>query len=333
AGPRGGNHGHFDLLNFELFGFGKPLIADPGPLRYDNSSDRKYVVSTFAHNTVSADGVNVGSLEGNDPPGIGVDQWTVTPTSVQVTAHHFGYAFLTGGPVVARSLWYDRQGTILVVDWAEGVESHTWSTSFNIPGSSFTANLPLGTIRSTNASGGNVQIQSLLTAGQTATNLTKFTSSQPPPNEKNTAQHYSVSQTGSFVCFATLISAYNGAAPPSTSAILTTSPAPGATVQIQLNKSGVLQNVVFTPPGLVRLNSRAASRGGDSDLVYDSRGYLHEVFYDRDDRDLKYTVRSPNGKWSILQTIDNGSAVGFNPSIAVDSKDRLGIAYTDSVNA
>ena len=29
AGPKGGDHGHFDLLNFELYGYQKPLIADP----------------------------------------------------------------------------------------------------------------------------------------------------------------------------------------------------------------------------------------------------------------------------------------------------------------
>jgi hypothetical protein len=29
-------HGHFDLLNFELFGYGKPLISDPGLYKYDD---------------------------------------------------------------------------------------------------------------------------------------------------------------------------------------------------------------------------------------------------------------------------------------------------------
>ena len=30
AGPKGGVHGHFDLFGFELSGFGRPLLSDPG---------------------------------------------------------------------------------------------------------------------------------------------------------------------------------------------------------------------------------------------------------------------------------------------------------------
>ncbi|RYE74322.1 MAG: alginate lyase family protein, partial [Myxococcales bacterium] len=50
AGPKGGSHGHMDLLNFELWSGGRPLIVDPGPYLYDNSADRNYVISTKAHN-------------------------------------------------------------------------------------------------------------------------------------------------------------------------------------------------------------------------------------------------------------------------------------------
>ena len=51
AGPKGGFHGHNDLLNFELWSGGRPLIVDPGPYLYPASADRDYVVSTKAHNT------------------------------------------------------------------------------------------------------------------------------------------------------------------------------------------------------------------------------------------------------------------------------------------
>ena len=46
AGPKGGGHGHLDYLNFELYGYGKALIADPGPWAYDNSPERAYALST-----------------------------------------------------------------------------------------------------------------------------------------------------------------------------------------------------------------------------------------------------------------------------------------------
>jgi hypothetical protein len=117
VGPKGGGHGHYDLLNFELFGYGRPLIADPGLYKYDGSAQRKWVVSTPAHNTLSVDGVSHGSLEGSSNPGFAVTQWTVADDYVQVTAHHYAYGGLLGRPVVARSLWYDRDGTILLVDW------------------------------------------------------------------------------------------------------------------------------------------------------------------------------------------------------------------------
>ena len=59
AGPKGGVHGHYDLLNFELYGGSRLLISDPGAYQYGTSADRNYVVSTKAHNTLNVDGQNV----------------------------------------------------------------------------------------------------------------------------------------------------------------------------------------------------------------------------------------------------------------------------------
>ncbi len=334
AGSKGGQHGHFDELSFELSGYGKPLIADPGAYRYDTSANRAWAISTPAHNTVSLDAANHGALEGATNPGFKVDSWDVQADHVQITAHHFGYSYLSGGPVVSRSIWYDYDGTMLVLDWAEGAENHDVKTSFLIPGTSTARNLPTGTIRSTNASGGNVKIQALLQAGQTASYKTTgiFTSNNPPPNQSDPATQFFVYQTGSFVVFATLITAYTGTTPPNITASLTSTPAIGQPVSIHLNKNGTESDIAFTPPVLTRPDAKGTTRGSYSDLAYDKQGRLHLAFFDRDDKHLKHTVRSATGKWSPVETIDNGLLCGFDPSIAIDSKGRVGIAYTNANN-
>ncbi|MFN7943963.1 MAG: alginate lyase family protein [Blastocatellia bacterium] len=59
CGPLGaGNHGHLDLLNFEMAAYGQSLIVDPGRYTYDESGDVNWRVlfrGTVAHNTVLVD--------------------------------------------------------------------------------------------------------------------------------------------------------------------------------------------------------------------------------------------------------------------------------------
>ncbi|HBH78860.1 MAG TPA: hypothetical protein DDY39_03440, partial [Nitrospira sp.] len=62
CGPLGaGNHGHLDLLSFEAYAYGTPLIIDPGRYTYDESGPVNWRVrfrNTAAHNTVLVDGRN-----------------------------------------------------------------------------------------------------------------------------------------------------------------------------------------------------------------------------------------------------------------------------------
>ncbi len=62
CGPLGaGNHGHLDLLSFEMAAYGKPLIVDPGRYTYDESGEtnwRALFRGTSYHNTVLVDGKN-----------------------------------------------------------------------------------------------------------------------------------------------------------------------------------------------------------------------------------------------------------------------------------
>jgi hypothetical protein len=68
-------------------------------------------------------------------------------------------------------------------------------------------------------------------------------------------------------------------------------------------------------------------------MQYDSSGNLHLAYYDDVSHDLKYTVLDTSGNWSPVQTIDDNPDVGFNPSLAINSKNQVGIAYSDTQNA
>ncbi len=333
AGPFGGNHGHYDLLNFELFGYGHPLIADPGPYIYGTSTDRNYAISAKAHNTINVDGLNMGQLEGADNPGIQVTQWDVDSNHAQITAAQDGYQYLDGGPIVSRSMWYDLNGTMVIVDWGEASSSHTFSQSFNLVGDS-TQVAPAqadGSFYTRYSAGGNVKVAPVPRSGQTISRSLTFVTSTPTGDYKDTAYRYSVSQTGTFVCFVTLITTASGSvASDTTTATLLAAPTPGKTVKVQLSENGVDQTLYFTPPGVTRLNSTAQNPGSYNDIAYDKSGNLHMAYYDRTNHHLMYTVRGTNGKWSPAEVIDAGTDTGLFPSIAVDSKGRPGIAYFDA---
>src|SRR2546422_829932 len=165
SGPTGGAHGHFDLLNFELFGYGKPLISDPGLYQYGTSVRRNWAVSTPAHNTISIDNASHAALEGVINPGLYSSGLSSVAGGYQITGSHRAYQGLIGAPVVTRSIWYDGDGTMVIVDWGESTTSHSFTTSFLLPTTTTSRDLAAGWIHTGFASG-NVKIQSVLQAGQ-----------------------------------------------------------------------------------------------------------------------------------------------------------------------
>ena len=57
GGPYGYGHQHEDKLNVILYAHGRVLIADPGNYQYDTSEWRRYMLSSWSHNTVTVDGM------------------------------------------------------------------------------------------------------------------------------------------------------------------------------------------------------------------------------------------------------------------------------------
>lgn len=344
AGPTGGIHGHFDLFNFELFGGGRPLISDPGPYRYGDGADRDYVLSTQAHNTLSIQGgPSHAALEGANNPGVVIDHYSVTGSSIHVTAHHHAYQSRPGRPVIGRSIWYDLDGTILLVDWAEGNAEHTYVQSYNIQTEGITDNVsgvePDGSFRS-KYSGRNVKVAPIDIGDQTvARGGLTFVTNDSSGNHasdpyKDDAYRFTVAQTGTFVYFVTLITAYDGlVAPDTTATLLTTNAGPGDTIQVELTKGGVPQTVVFEAPHVERpAPNLGRTSGGPNDIEYDSSGRLHVAYYDRTEKHLKYAVQETSGLWSVIETIDNSHMAGEYISLALDSNGLPGVAYYEGNN-
>jgi len=253
-GPQGGTHGHPDYLNFELYGFGKALIADTGPWAYDNSPQRAWAMATPSNNTISVDNTSADDLEGVNNPNIVLDQWDVQSDFVQVTAHYVGNSSLSGDPVLARSIWYNYSGTMLVVDWTWCPDVHQYTVSFNLDDSATTNS---DKSIQTNDSSGNVKISPLLLPGQTAAATTSATYDNSTFNtfadfslseQPGSAVRYTVSQKTGNAVFAELITAYGGTSAPDVTANFAATPVPGKPVKIDLTQNGVTQTITFTPP-------------------------------------------------------------------------------------
>jgi hypothetical protein len=332
AGPKGGIHGHYDLLNFELFGYGRPLIADPGLYLYDNSATRNNIISTKYHNTIGIADLNHGQLENSNS--IHTTGITSVAGGHMISAGHQGYFFLPGAPTVSRSIWYDSDNTMVVVDFVESTTARNWEQSFTVENQNTSRDLANGLIYTKNLDGlGNVRIQSLLRPGQSAYAQTSgvITSDLSPPDHANPATRYYVQHLNTtYAVFATLITAHSGSASGATST------ASWVTAPTSFGQSAVLNingtNITFSPPAYERLNSVAQSRGAFNDIAYDAAGRLHMAFWDRDDKNLKYAVRDTNGVWSTVQVVDDGYYCGYNPDIEIDASGRPGIAYQDAWN-
>jgi hypothetical protein len=141
CGPLGvGNHGHLDLLNFEAYAYGTPLIMDPGRYTYDESGPVNWRVrfrGTAAHNTVLVNGRNQTRYEwkknrfkisGPEPD-----------REIKAFIHKPGLDYLHGVarsheyPVVhERKVLFINREYWVIVDLLRATESHTYDLLFHL---------------------------------------------------------------------------------------------------------------------------------------------------------------------------------------------------------
>ncbi|MCA1021048.1 heparinase II/III family protein [Halobacillus litoralis] len=120
-------HKHNDDLSFTLFGHGQPLLIDGGKYSYEYShTNRKYVTSTKAHNTVTVDGIN--SLTNSQNIGkSGITSFCFNDQFSYSSAAHTLYP----GVKHRRSVIYLKPHDFIVIDKLEGYKEHTFDQVFN----------------------------------------------------------------------------------------------------------------------------------------------------------------------------------------------------------
>ena len=265
------------------------------------------------------------------------------PTLRRSPRPHDGYNYLSGSPELTRSMWYDMDGTILIVDWADGGATHNYQESFNLQTEGDNNNVTVDdttlTAQTRYSTGGNVKIQAITTTGETAAKgpLT-FVTNTASGDYMDPDYRVTFNQSGKFVVFVTLITAYNGTTAPNTHCQPDQRrPATAARCACQLDKNGQSQEVDFSRPVTQRLDSIATTRGTFNDIAFDSKNQLHMVYADRDTGDLMYAMRDANGNWSIPSVVDlpassNGDGGYQYVSVAIDQNGDPGVAYFDGWN-
>ncbi|GGK28997.1 hypothetical protein GCM10010965_22300 [Caldalkalibacillus thermarum] len=119
-------HKHCDDLALTVFGHGQPLLIDGGQYKYDyDSAERKYVVSTRAHNTVTVDGQNTETVRLNIGKSGLTDYYAGEPFAFAAGAH-----CLYPGVVHRRMVLMLKPYETIVLDWLKGYKEHHFEQHF-----------------------------------------------------------------------------------------------------------------------------------------------------------------------------------------------------------
>jgi Heparinase II/III-like protein/Heparinase II/III N-terminus len=135
-----GGHGHNDVLSFDLWAAGAPLLVDSGTYTYTaDPAARQAMRSIAAHNALRLDGQETSRLAGErwlwqiaDDAHPTVLEWSPTADRDLLVAEHDGYARLPRPVIHRRSITFDKRRHVWrIVDDLRGEGEHLVEVFFH----------------------------------------------------------------------------------------------------------------------------------------------------------------------------------------------------------
>jgi len=121
-------HKHYDDLSFVLFNQGVPLITEGGKYSYEyNSTQRQYIISPYAHNSVMVD-EKPADIRAQNAGSSGLLSSLFTKNIAYTSGIHALYLDINH----RRIFVYFKPDILIIIDKLDGVEHHSFDTFFNL---------------------------------------------------------------------------------------------------------------------------------------------------------------------------------------------------------
>lgn len=151
AGVGINGHTHADALSIIAYAYGKELVVDSGIGLYEWIPERKYLVSTRAHNTVTVDGQDqhVRNLHWAPPPSAPCKIWDFRSEERFdfFFASHYGYTRYEDPVIHTRKVLFIKNRYWVIIDLLSAEKSHRHELYFHLHSGDVAANSGLSEIR------------------------------------------------------------------------------------------------------------------------------------------------------------------------------------------